>query len=170
MDVSLKTPARHCAVTGQSFAPGDRRVCLLVRNADGDLERWDVQPEAVEQFAPLGVILCRWVHTVRDPAEASKQKRQQLQTVEDLFLALCGEPDMLSGLDDEDLPVSDAGAEERATLKYLLALQLERKRVLKPHDAEHYWHVRRKKAYAVEPIELEPERVAAVQAQLTLLV
>ncbi|MDP0500257.1 MAG: hypothetical protein Q7P63_09180 [Verrucomicrobiota bacterium JB022] len=170
MDVSLKTAARHCAVTQQPFRPGDRRVCLLVRGAGGELERWDVLPDAANQAAPLGEVLCRWTHVVRDPGEASQQRRQLLQGTEDLFLALCGEPELLAGLEDDEMPISEAGEEERATLKYLLALQLERKRVLRAQEDGHYWHIRRKRAYPVEPIDLQPERIAAVQGQLALLV
>jgi hypothetical protein len=111
MDIDLQRPGGTCAQTGRPFAPGDAMCSALVRGAAG-IERLDVQADA--WTGPPAGALAWWRSTV--PAARSSGP---VLAPTDVLL------DVLEELD---------GRPDDATLAYLLALELVRRRALRITD------------------------------------
>jgi hypothetical protein len=120
IEIGIGSPSRICAATGRAFEADDV-ICSYLVDEGGAYNRVDVLEKAAATFAVKGKTICRWKWTLkpRDNREKKEEKRATDET-EAMFLAICGETD--AGNDDP----------ERITLKYLLALALQRKRILKP--------------------------------------
>jgi hypothetical protein len=108
MELQIHRPRAVCSVSGRPFAPGDVMHSALVRGRDG-LERRDVHVEA--WTGPPPAALAVWRSTVPEATAAGP-------TIAPVDVLL----DLLEGLD---------GRPDEAVLRYLLALQLVRRRVLK---------------------------------------
>lgn len=108
MDLKLHRPRPVCSRTGRGFTAGETFVSVLVRG-QGGLERLDVAPEAWDG-PPPGTVAW-WKSRYATLGEAGPT----LAPVDVLL-------DALESLD---------GDEESQPLRYLLALQLVRRRVLK---------------------------------------
>jgi hypothetical protein len=111
MDIKLHRPRGTCAVTGRTFAPGESFFSALVRG-HGGLDRLDVAAEA--WTGPPDKTLAWW----RSAYPAAGSTGPELAPVDVLL-------DVLEEL---------AGRPADATLRYLLALQLVRRRVLRIVD------------------------------------
>ncbi|MEM8550343.1 MAG: hypothetical protein AAGF10_06085 [Verrucomicrobiota bacterium] len=163
MEWQFNPPARHSSVSGTAFAEGEVVTCVLYINMEGQLERADLQEAELASFNAPGGVLGRWRREVKTPDEEAKEARAQLMaTTEELFLSL---------FENEE----EAGQSERATLKQLLALMLERKRLLKrvgptKEGMQVYVRPKHEEEYHVAMEEMAPERLLAVQEQLKLLV
>jgi hypothetical protein len=112
MDIKLHRPQSVCSQSGRGFAAGDPLVSALVKREGGGLDRLDVAAEAWES-PPAGTIAW-W----RSRYPAAGQVGPSLAPVDVLLDAL----EALEG---------DPTAEP---LRYLLALQLVRRRVLRIDD------------------------------------
>ncbi len=112
MDLKLQRPGPACQATGLSLHPGEPIYSALVR-ADGSLLRQDWS--AAAWTGPPDGTLAWWKSIVPEPAA----KSGQFAPVDVLL-------DTLEGL------AADPAA---ASLRYLLALQLVRRRVLRFADA-----------------------------------
>ncbi|MDR2981449.1 MAG: hypothetical protein LBV12_04290 [Puniceicoccales bacterium] len=162
MEWQVKPISRRCAVSDQPLKPGDRVTCIIYKPEGLPIERADILEEHVPEFSPAGLELGRWTREVKDRAEEEREARQQLlATREEFFLSLFS--------DDTD-PTGD-----KAVLKQLLALLLERKRILralgKPeNNIQHYLHVRTRDEYSVPTDEFQPEQIAQIQPALETLV
>lgn len=158
MDWAIKSLSRASFITGQAFTPGEKVACVIYRGPEG-LQRADLgEVEAREWQAP-GEVLGRWHRKAEDESEAAK-RRSSLASAEEVFLALIQEP--------------GGAGEEKDLLVQLLALLLERKRLLKPQGkpAEgrlRYWHPRLQQEFSVPHQALTPERLASLREQLHLL-
>lgn len=155
MDIKLHRPRGTCSVTGRPLTPGEAFHSALVRGPAG-LERVDVRSDA--WTGPPDAALAVW----RSILPASDAARPSLAPVDVLL-------DLLEELD---------GRPDDAMLRYLLALQLVRRRVLKVvdppvRDAEPGLLVlacrRRDREYRVAVAEPTVATVAAVGARLTAL-
>ena len=111
MDIRLHRPRGTCAVTGRTFAPGENFFSALVR-APGGLDRLDVAAEAWS--GPPEKTLAWW----RSAYPAAGSTGPELAPVDVLL-------DVLEELE---------GRPADAPLRYLLALQLLRRRVLRIVD------------------------------------
>jgi hypothetical protein len=146
-------PAKASAVTGRAFEAGDT-VCSLLVDEGRAYSRIDLlAAEADGWSAGKKKILCRWKWTVkpRDAKAREDQKQNALQG-EELFAALCAEAA------PEEVATPEALA-ERETLRHLLALALQRRRILKADPARpgYYIHAQTKEAFhAPEPATLDP--------------
>ncbi|GAB1488449.1 hypothetical protein MASR2M8_08940 [Opitutaceae bacterium] len=163
MDLNLQPLAQTCFVTGQPFVEGERVLSHLVRNASGsEVMRYDVRETSAAEFAPSGVVACRWVHAFKPRKPGDTSERDLKLTAENLFLTLAD-------------PSSELN-EESTRLVQFLALMLERKRLLRPKGRSAdgsrnlYEHAGTKQMYEVPAGELSPEFFMAVQAQLSVLV
>ncbi|MDR2430375.1 MAG: hypothetical protein LBD14_05770 [Puniceicoccales bacterium] len=149
-------------MSGESFKTGDRVVCVVYKPEGLPIDRVDVLAEHFARHALAGVELGRWVREVKERAEEEREARLQLlATREEFFLSLYADAEDPSG--------------EKAVLKQLLALLLERKRVLRAlgrpsGGVQRYLHVRTREEFDVPAGELVPEEVARVQSALEMLV
>jgi len=155
--------SRRCAVSGAPLKAGDRVVCVIYKPQGAEIARADILAENAGGFAPDGIELGRWTREVKSHAEEEREARRQLlATREEFFLSL-----FAGGAAD---PTGDKGV-----LKQLLALMLERKRVLRPvgrpaGGVQRYLHTRTRDEYDVPAGDFLPEQLAAVQPVLETLV
>jgi hypothetical protein len=156
MDYKLHRPQPVCRRTGRGFAADETFFSALVRGENG-LERLDVAAEAWDGPPPNTVAWWRARHG------AAADAGPTLAPVEVLL-------DALEALDDD--PAEDA-------LRYLLALQLVRRRALRIEgddaeaDADDRVVVfscrRRDRDYRLRPVPVEEAADPAVSARLTAL-
>jgi hypothetical protein len=166
MDLAFRPLARQSDHSGRPFAPGERVVSFLVRAPTGEIGRIDLGADEAALYQPApGALLCRWSQLVRTPdTTTAASRRQQLQSAEEMFLSLCAADS--AGSDDPPPPLPA----EAALLRHLLALQLERRRVLRGVGPGLYLHVRLRQTFPAPAVELTPAALLAVQEQLGVLV
>ncbi|MFM7244935.1 MAG: hypothetical protein ACKO40_12300 [Planctomycetaceae bacterium] len=111
MDLKLQRPQTQCAATGRAFAAGDLVCSALVRR-NGTIERVDVAADAWSG-APADVIA--WWRCRHPAAQGAGREPTPADALLDALEALEESPD--------------------EPLRYLLALQLVRRRVLRMPDA-----------------------------------
>ncbi len=144
-------------------------VSFLVRNpaASGDAEgivRHDVAEGEQGEFQPGGPVVCRWVQVFKPRKAEDNPERNLKLTAESLFLAL-GDPATERTVENE-------------RLLQVLAMMLERKRVLRPKGRtgsgatarQVYEHAKLKSLHEVTAAELSPEFFLSIQEQLAALV
>lgn len=167
MELSLQSLSARCHVTGRDFAEGDRVASYLVRiepAAPGapDITRHDVLASEEAAYRPTGQIACRWLHVVKARKTGESPKHTLKLTAETLFLTLAD-------------PAAERSIENERLLQ-VLALMLERKRVLRPRGrtadgrAHVYEHAKNKTLHEVAAAELSPEFFLSIQHQLSVLV
>lgn len=164
----MKTPekvidnaARSCAVTGKTFETGDTILSYLLDDLS-EYRRVDILAEAADRYTPPRLVICRWKWTVKPRDTREKEEaRSLLVETEAMFLALCEEPE-----------AQDGDALERAILKHLLALALQRKRILKAvkgTDGE-YLHAETNTTYsAPAPKGMTPEALRNAAMKLAAI-
>jgi hypothetical protein len=111
MDLDLQRPGGTCALTGRPFAPGDAMCSALVRGAAG-IERRDVHADAWTG-PPAGALA--WWRSMVPAARSSGPVLAPTDVLLDVLEELDGRPD-------------------DAALRYLLALELVRRRALRIVD------------------------------------
>lgn len=144
-------------------------VSFLVRNpvGSGDAEgivRHDVAAGEQGNFAPVGPVVCRWVQIYKPRKAGENPERNLKLTAESLFLALSD-------------PATERTVENERLLQ-VLAIMLERKRVLRPkgrsgsgaNAKQVYEHAKLKSLHEVLAAELSPEFFLSIQEQLAALV
>ncbi len=163
MELNLQPLATICCVSGESFNDGDRVASLLVRPVNSaEIVRFDMAEARQADFQTPGPVVCRWVHVFKPRKGAENPERELKLTAESLFLTLAA----------PDAEVS----EENGRLLQVLALMLERKRVLRPKGLSAdgrrmaYEHAKTKDVYEVSATELSPEFFLSIQDQLAALV
>ncbi len=187
MNYSFAPLSRSSSLNNRAFEPGDKVVTLLHLNETGEVARFDIHLEDLDDSAetPVGPELGRWVREIKDPENDKEAAAARVQSSEALFLSLYGE--QLEEAAEADMPeplappvedgdLSEESKEAKNTLKHLLALMLERKRVLRAigrrqaEGNQMYLHVKRKKEYVVPVFPLTPETVASLQSTLDDLI
>jgi hypothetical protein len=162
MDWQVKPIARVCAASGKELRAGDLVTCVVHKPVGGLIERSDVLKEHAASFKPEGLLLGRWTREVKDRGEEEQAHRAQLlASREEFFLSL---------YEDEADPSG-----EKAVLKHILAMLLERKRILKQAGPAEkgmltFVHAATKQAYQVPALDLQPEHLLKVGGSLDLLV
>jgi hypothetical protein len=167
MDLSIRRVAKTSSLSGDVFGDGETVECFLYRGSAGELERADLREGEVEAWEAPGAVLCRWRHRLRPAAKSEAEaRRQTLATAEELFLALL-EPAPANDA-AEDPGAEARAARERAILLHLLALMLERKRVLKPVRGRPQCYLLgpEKRVIEVARVELDPREIAPLVAEL----
>ncbi len=154
--------SRRCAVSNDALKPGDLVACVVVKPVGAEIARFDVLESRLAEFSPAGIVLGRWSRQVKDRQDEDRDTRLRLlATREEFFLSLFA---------DESDPEGD-----KAVLKQLLALLLERRRILRPLGSpaagfQRYRHTRTGDEYSVPTGDISPEQVARVQNALEVLV
>ena len=164
MDWRVKSLSKHSHASGKPLELDQKVVSYLYKNEEGELLRADVLAEEAENFNPSGTVVGWWGHRIK-PSESEAAARQAaLKTTEELFLSL---------YEAED---ETGQTEESAILKYLLALMLERKRILKPiarqegADSRTYLLRQTKTEFEVPNMEISPETLLKAKEQLKLII
>lgn len=111
MDIKIERPRITCAVSGRPFVAGETVYSALLRDG-GQIRRHDVAADAWSGPPPATLAWWRAAHT---PGPA----REEVAPVDVLL-------DLLEGLE---------GRDDDAALRYLLALELVRRRVLRVVEA-----------------------------------
>jgi hypothetical protein len=160
MEWHFKSIARKSSHTQLPFVPGDRVVCLIYKDLDaGEMGRADVLPSEVDAFELPGEILGRWVRVVKDADEDGTTVRETVASAEDFFLSLYAN-DKVGARDETD------------ALKHLLALMLERKRVVRALGKRQtagmqlYRHVKTKQEIEVPIVEISTDLMLKIQDTL----
>lgn len=163
MDWNINTLGRTCSVSAQPLAVGDRVICFIYRDAQGQVQRADVVETESEQYTVPGDLLGRWGRVVKPRGEEAREAREQaLASAEELFMSLFEQS-------------ADGAQAERDTFKLVLALYLERKRIVRRQgreDAEgfqEYLHVKTKQTFHVPMDDPQPALLLALQTQLEML-
>jgi len=130
-------------------------VCILFRGTEG-LQRADLAEAEAAEWKPTGEIWGRWTREVENEDELAR-KRQALASAEEVFLALAQE--------------AGGAGPEKETLLQMLALLLERKRLLRPlgrpaGGIQRYLHPRLQQEFSIAQHDLTAERVVQLQEQL----
>ncbi|MCC5807509.1 MAG: hypothetical protein JJU00_14385 [Opitutales bacterium] len=174
MELEIQPLARKSFVSGREFEPGQRIESFLYRGEDGGLVRADVLAGETGDFAVRGNLICRWGQTVKDRSDPEADARKSvMQSAEAVFLALFDEPEEgAEAVAEQEAPEEGAAEaeKERALLRHLLALMLERRRVLRRTGRGRYWHPKEKRAFTVPDVEIVPERLLALQDQLAHII
>ena len=162
MDWSVGKVSSASTLSGETFEEGERVCSLLFLSPEGGLERVDVREEERDHVGERGRLLCRWTHQIKprveDPAE---ERRAALQSAEESFLALYEDTE-----EEAEEETDEATEAARERLKFILSLQLERKRVLRPLGKGRYLHVATKREYEVPQLPLTPELVRDLKDDL----
>lgn len=163
MEISIRSVEETCALSGKAFAPGDRVWSYLYRTADGLIERTDILDEERANLQLDDKVLCKWSQVIKKKeASEAEEKRAALQSADEVFLSLFEESEEEGGAVPE---LSTA----RDRLKFFLALQLERKRVLRPLGGRRFRHVPTKREMTVPDLEITPELIAEFQEEISLM-
>ena len=123
------------------------------------MSRADVLPDEVDTFEIPGKILGRWIRVVKDPNDQSTNVRETVASAENFFLSLYEHN-------------QNSAQEETDALKHLLALILERKRVVRALGKRQtvgiqpYMHVKTKQLIDVPIIEISTDLMLKIQDTL----
>ena len=162
MEISIRSVDEASGVSGKPFAPGDRVWSYLYRSPEGPIERIDIHEEEAEQLALPGPVICKWGQRIKakETSEA-EERRAALQSADEVFLSLFEEP---AGEE-----AGEAIGKTRDRLKFFLALQLERKRILKPLGKRRFRHMPTKREVTVPELAITPELIADFQEEIALM-
>jgi hypothetical protein len=154
----IKSRAEKCTVTDREFQDGEFFYTLLFHKKDGfrreDLceKAWRERNDNIQPFS-------FWRSKFEPPLPPEPEPLEK-QTAEDLLRRYMQEPDA-----------------QHASARFLLAVMLERKRLLKQVDAQKtdagrtliYEHTKTGEVFVIPDPELRLEQLAAVQSELAAL-
>jgi hypothetical protein len=163
-DWSIQARAERCDITGRAFADGEHFYTLLERAPNGGLRRRDVSAESWRELretpgfnAPFSFWRAKF--TPPPPAAAEALPKEDAESLLRRFL--------------------QEGRPEHGRAAYILAIMLERKRLLRPTDSRDdatsgqrllfYEHARTGEAFVVADPGLKLEQVAEVQQEVAAL-
>ncbi len=158
-DWEIKSRSRECSATGRAFADKEPFFTLLFQEKDG-YRREDLCEEAFADrnadIAPFSF----WKSTFEEPAAAPPEALPH-QSAEDLLRRFM----------EEDHP-------EHLHVRYVLAVMLERKKLLKHVDTKEteggpplliYEHAGTGEIFLIPDPELHLDQVSAVQGEIAVL-
>ena len=166
MEWEIHAASRKSSVTGERFAPGEVFVSLLVLEDRGGIGRYDIREAEREAFAATGTVIGRWVRRMPEAGESlAEEEARSALDIGELFFSLA------EAAEEETAEATTA----RIHLRHLVALMLERRRVLKPIGSrvrlgrQGYRYVGREEPVDVEVPELDPEVLRSLGDPLDLL-
>ena len=167
MDWHIKTIARKSCLTDKFFVPGDKVVSLIyVEDKAEKLGRGDLLSTEVNEFIVNGDLLGRWTCVIKEMELQTDDSYQRVASAEELFLSLYNDH-------------SGEGQQvhlESSALKHLLALMLERKRVLRAigprvkHGDQLYYYSKNKQDYHVPIVDISADLMLRIQDVLSDIV
>jgi hypothetical protein len=158
--------SRVCSATGRPFEPGEKIFTFLFEE-NGEIQRRDLCAEAFKETKRPENALAWWSSRLPSGTE-KKEKLAPNDALTDFFESLADRPD-------------------EAALRYVLALLLTRRRVLRFEREEFgldadsaapsaalpsivFFSPRRETSYVVPVVEMNAEEIAAVETRLLALV
>lgn len=175
MEWTLQPFSRKSAATGQSFEAGEVVISFVYKDEKGVLQRLDLRQSDLETSTLPENILGRWTHAVKNREDRSQAKQERLQSPEACFLSLFQEESQNleegSALDGPS-PEEAVLRQDKAILKQLLALMLERKRVLRPKSPQgpsnslSYTHVASQTTYTIPLVNYSRQDLERVTESL----
>lgn len=158
MDWRFKSISRTSTLSESAFQDGEQVVCLIYKNRDnGEIGRADIRPEELDGFKFPGELLGRWRHVIRKSEDATATARERVASAEDFFFSLYETSDQTGN------------CEKTNALKHLLALMLERKRIVrvqgkrKHEGAQTYLHIRTKRMLDVPIVAISADLIIRIQ-------
>ncbi len=158
MNWNFKGIARTSALSESTFSEGEQVVCLIYKDiGEGGIGRSDIRLAEESDFVVPGELLGRWLRTIEKPEDAQAADRAKLVSAEDFFLSLF---ELSKDVDKND---------ETDALKYILALMLERKRVVRVQGrrvsdgAQSYLHVKTKRVLDVPVVNISADLMIRIQ-------
>jgi len=155
MDYEVQRCTRHCAATGRELAPGEEFYSVLVEEGS-QLVRRDYAPEAWQ--GPPQEAVGWWKSQIPNP-QATRMKLAPNEVMLQLFDQLEGQPD-------------------RQDMRYVLALLLVRRRVMRLEDLQGddegrallvLYCPRRETTYRVPEVPPGEQRIDEIQEELARL-
>ncbi|MET3873694.1 hypothetical protein J3R74_003564 [Puniceicoccus vermicola] len=160
---SLQSGSRKSTGSEQPFTDGQQvRSVLCIVEKEG-LIRLDFDPDEELNLGEARPI-AQWLRTFRSNEAEKEVAREAVETADDLFDQMMN--DTPEG--DEDLEREEI----RGVLCFILALHLERKRVLRPtgriaeDGTQTYRHPKKDREYEVRAVEVRPDLIQKIEDQL----
>ncbi len=157
MEWQIRNIARTSDLSGKPFAPGDTVSSLIYRAAGKDgIQRADLLASEVPGFDVPGQLLGRWSRLVKEPDGGEAVSGADPRPAEEFFRSLFEEAD---------------GAGQDA-LKHLLALALERRRILRrkgglsADGTQRYRFAGRDEEVDVPVVDIDPGLLVKLQETL----
>ena len=163
MEWEIKPFGKESAFSGNPFQDGQKVHCFLIRNDDGVLVRVDLHENDIKNMHANSVVMGRWTRVFEESPDTREENLKQQRTLEELFFSL---------FEIDDAVESD----ETNILKQIVALMLERKRILRRIPAQSsaelvvYVHVKSKSLFEVPILDITPKVVMGVQEKLQVLI
>ena len=163
MEWEIKPFGKKSSVSGNPFNDGDTVHCFLIQDRKGNLSREDLLQDDLKQLPDGARILGRWTRTFKSDPDVRQENLNHQKSLEELFFSFYETKNAV-------------GSEESDTLKQIVSLQLERKRVLRraatPSDRTslRYLHMKSKAVFEVPNRAIDPNVVLRVQEQLNALI
>ena len=155
---SIANTSKH---SKSAFLDGEQVVCLIYKDVEkGEICRADIRSEEVDHFDPPGELLGRWFQKVKKPENGQITVHQKVASAEDFFFSL------------QTSPSNKDNCVETDALKYLLALMLERKRVVRIQGkrlrkgVQPYLHIKTKQTYDVPIVDISADLMVRIQETL----
>lgn len=161
MNWHFKGIARTSTLSESVFSDGEQVVCLIYKDENGGIGRADIRPKEVDRFELPGELLGRWRHVVKHSEGAQPTVREKVASAEDLFFSLY---ESSNGANNNSL--------ETDALKYLLALMLERKRVVcvqgerQQTGIQSYLHTKTKQMFNVPIVDISADLMIRIQESI----
>lgn len=166
-DWTIQSRGHHCAVTGRTFAEGEQFYTLLFDEKTG-YRREDLSEEAFRNRPADSAPPFSFWKTKYTPPPPIEPEPIGRQTAEDLLRTYMEE--QMAGVAVE--------ADKKASARYLLAVMLERKRILKEIETKRgedgvlvrvYEHSKTGEVFIIPDPELRLDQVEEVQAEVAAL-
>ncbi|MEX0323562.1 MAG: hypothetical protein AB3N63_15475 [Puniceicoccaceae bacterium] len=163
MDIAIRSVSEESGLSGEGFKPGDSVRSYLYRSEEGLIERIDVLESERDQLTLGSAVICSWGQRIKEKGlSEAEERRAALQSADEVFLSLFEE-------DPEGEEIEESVLKARERLKFFLALQLERKRVLKPLGGRRFRHMPTKRELKVPELEITPELIVEFQEEISLM-
>ncbi|MEX0326757.1 MAG: hypothetical protein AB3N33_11790 [Puniceicoccaceae bacterium] len=162
MDIAIRSVGKLSGYSETPFHAGDVVWSYLYRTPEGFIDRLDILEQERDEVELEGAVICRWSQQIKEKGVTeAEEKRSALQSADEIFLSLFEEP----------AEAGEAGLvdETRDRLKFFLALQLERKRILKRLGGQRFRHMPTKRELTVPDMEITPELISAFQEEISLM-
>lgn len=160
LDWQIKPLAKKSALSDRDISAGDTVVCAVFVNEFGMLDRLDFHKDEFDVSKISGKIIGKWERVVSEHPDADERtaRRMSLESSEDFFVSLF----------DENSAVE---TDEADVVKQMLALLLERKRILRAvgrpiGGVQKYIQPSTKREFSVPQKNLDEDLVIKIQSQL----